>query len=229
MQGQQQRCVGVRNWVSCKTQKTVTLFREFFELITHSCMSSSSQNVNNMVNFESRTVVVDYIFYKLNSRGLEWPTCPRLSPPTKVNFTMRALGDEFEQRYRDVFRGMCDQLHITPSTAYPMFTTITNELFTEGVTWGRIVALYAFGGALAVQCVEREMAQYVDRVVDWVTQYTDNNLAQWITENGNWNGLVQFYEGSQDAQSAPWPSGKTLFGVAALGLVTIGATLFAKT
>ncbi|XP_002740789.2 bcl-2-like protein 2 [Saccoglossus kowalevskii] len=226
---QPQNCVGVRNWLSCKTQKTVSVFRDFFDLLTYSCMNPTTHNANTMVNLHSRTLVVDYIFYRLNSRGLEWPTCPRLSPPTKVNFTMRALGDEFETRYRDVFQGMCDQLHITPSTAYPTFTAVTNELFTEGITWGRVVAMYAFGGALAVQCVDREMAQYVDRVVDWITQYTDNNLSQWISENGGWNGLVHFYEGTRDNPSNSWPSGKALFGVAALGLVTLGATLLTKT
>ena len=88
-----------------------------------------------------------------------------------------------------VFDEMCHQLHITPNNAQATFVTIVNELFSDGIKWGRIVALFAFSGALAVQCVQKEMPLLVDQVVDWTVAYIDGHLMSWIVQNGDWVSL----------------------------------------
>ena len=85
---------------------------------------------------------------------------------------------------------MCQQLHITPNNAQATYVTIVNELFSDGIKWGRVVALFAFAGALAIQCIEKEMPLLVDQVVDWTVIYVDGNLTSWILENGNWVSRV---------------------------------------
>jgi len=84
---------------------------------------------------------------------------------------------------------MCRQLHITPNNAQATFVTIVNELFSDGIKWGRVVALFAFSGALAVQCVQKEMPLLVDQVVDWTVAYIDGHLMSWIVQNGDWVSL----------------------------------------
>jgi len=84
---------------------------------------------------------------------------------------------------------MCHQLHITPNNAQATFVTIVNELFSDGIKWGRVVALFAFAGALAVQCVQKEMPLLVDQVVDWTVGYIDGHLMSWIVQNGDWVSL----------------------------------------
>ena len=147
-----------------------------------------------MEEISTKLLVSDYINFRLQKQNLEWPDRPTLPPqPGRVARTMRALGEEFEQRYTEVFQQMCNQLHITPNTAHPTFTAIVNELFSDGVKWGRVVALFSFGGSLAVQCVEKEMPPLVDQIVEWVAGYVDNRLQSWITEHGGWvrnNGYV---------------------------------------
>ena len=88
-----------------------------------------------------------------------------------------------------VFDDMCNQLHITPNNAQATFVTIVNELFSDGIKWGRIVALFAFSGALAVQCVQKEMPLLVEQVVDWTVAYVDGHLMSWIVQNGDWVGF----------------------------------------
>ena len=152
-----------------------------------------NHNNNNilliMANIDTRLLFADYVRYRLTKEGLEWPGCPDLPPPSRVHLSMRLLGDEFEKRYCEVFQEMCNQLHITPNTAHATFVGIVNELFSDGIKWGRVVALFSFGGALAVQCVQREMPPLVDNIVDWVTQYVDTSLSSWINNHGNWVGL----------------------------------------
>lgn len=134
----------------------------------------------------SKSIVNDYINYRVEKSGHTWEGCPALDEPCKVHFTMRTLGDEFEERYHDRFDDMCDQLHVTPNTAYPTFLAVINELFVDGVKWGRIVALFSFGGALAVRAIENDMPELVDNIVEWVTKYLDNNLSQWIANHDGW-------------------------------------------
>ena len=56
------------------------------------------------------------------------------------------------------FRETCGEIFITPNNAQVSFLTSIQSLFSDGVVnWGRVVALLAFSGALAAQCVEKEM------------------------------------------------------------------------
>ncbi|KAJ7412882.1 Bcl-2-like protein 1 [Pitangus sulphuratus] len=107
-----------------------------------------------------------------------------------VRQALREAGDEFELRYRRAFSDLTSQLHITPGTAYQSFEQVVNELFRDGVNWGRIVAFFSFGGALCVESVDKEMRVLVKRIVSWMTTYLTDHLDPWIQENGGWTALV---------------------------------------
>ena len=141
------------------------------------------------MNNYSRVIVADYMHHRLRRNGMQWPnSCPVDLPtsPGRVERAMRSLGEEFEERYQQVFNEMCQQLHITPNNAEATFATIVGELFSDGIKWGRIVALFSFGGCLAVECVQKEMPNLVDQVLEWTTRYVDLNLMPWIQQNGGW-------------------------------------------
>jgi len=182
----------------------------------------------------TKNVTRDYINHRLTTKGYVWPGCPELPAPTNINLLMRTLGDELENRYREVFDEMCDELHVTLSSAYPTFVGVTNELFAEGFQWGRFVALFAFGGALAVQCVYTEMPHLVDSIVEWVSTYVDEKLAEAMLENGGWEGFVKYFDSDEHPErrrEIVWPSLKNFFcGVAAgaIGVLTIGAILTSR-
>ncbi|XP_060066932.1 bcl-2-like protein 2 [Ylistrum balloti] len=181
-----------------------------------------------------RYLVVDFINYRLSRHGYTWDNCPPLEAQTNnVHRTLRALGDEFEERFRTQFDDMVNQLHITPNTAYPTFHQVVQELFIDGVNWGRIVALFGFGGAIAVDCVNKGMPHLVDSIVEWVSTYVENNLDQWVTTSGGWDGFVEFYEkGNARQRDSPWDniSGVIKYGMlGAMGAVALGAFLTQRT
>ena len=188
-------------------------------------------NGHDMNTISTRELVAGYLLFRLEKQNLPWHTAPDLPTPGKVQLTMQILGDEFEHRYNEVFQQMCNQLHITPNTARHTFVAVVNELFSDGVKWGRIVALFSFAGTLAVQCIEKEMPPVVDQIVDWVTNYVDNHLMSWILENDGWDGFVEFYEGRADRRNEnPWPSFTKICGyaVGAVGVLTLGALFSQK-
>lgn len=81
---------------------------------------------------------------------------------------------------------MCDSLEVTPFMPYVTFFVFVDKLFSEGITWGRIVSLFAFGGALSEHCLRQGHSQLVGDVAEWVALYTKTRLLPWIASNGGW-------------------------------------------
>ncbi|XP_029446166.1 apoptosis regulator Bcl-2 isoform X2 [Rhinatrema bivittatum] len=103
---------------------------------------------------------------------------------------LRQAGDEFSRRYQRDFAHMSAQLHVTPCTARARFAAVADELFRDGVNWGRIVAFLEFGGVLCAESVNREMAPLVESIAGWMTEYLDARLQPWIQEQGGWLHLA---------------------------------------
>ncbi|KAG5268707.1 hypothetical protein AALO_G00215510 [Alosa alosa] len=151
-------------------------------------------------------------------------------PHTRLNRVLREAGDEIERMYQRDFAAMGDRLHFTPGTAQRKFTAVAEELFSDGVNWGRIVAFFEFGGTMCVESVSRQMVPQVDLIAHWMTEYLDGPLQNWIEENGGWDAFVELYGQPRGAVPPSWPNLKTVLGMAALGAagVTIGALFTQK-
>lgn len=147
-------------------------------------------------------------------------------PHAALHRVLREAGNEIERMYLRDFAEMSDQLHFTPNTAQRKFTAVVEELFSDGVNWGRIVAFFEFGGTMCVESVNREMTSQVDNIAHWMTDYLNGPLHIWIQENGGWDAFVELYGQQRESVfHCSWPYIKTVFGLAALGAagVTIGA------
>ncbi|XP_028659686.2 apoptosis regulator Bcl-2 isoform X2 [Erpetoichthys calabaricus] len=152
-------------------------------------------------------------------------------PHTAIHGVLRDAGDEISRRYQRDFAEMSGQLHLTPSTARRKFAAVAEELFRDGVNWGRIVAFFEFGGTMCVESVNREMTSQVDHIADWMTDYLNGPLHNWIQDNGGWDAFVELYGGRRSSMlGCSWPSLKTVFSLAALGAagITIGAYFVQK-
>lgn len=115
----------------------------------------------------------------------------RPAPPV-VHLALRQAGDEFSRRYQRDFAQMSGQLHLTPFTARGRFVAVVEELFRDGVNWGRIVAFFEFGGVMCVESVNREMSPLVDSIAAWMTEYLNRHLHNWIQDNGGWVRALRF-------------------------------------
>lgn len=68
----------------------------------------------------------------------------------------------------DSFEEMCDQLELTSSNVYMSAHKVFANIFDDGINWGRIVALLAFGGHLADYCVRNRLGDVADSITPWV-------------------------------------------------------------
>lgn len=103
-----------------------------------------------------------------------------------VKAALRDSANEFELLFTQAFSDLSSQLDITPDTAYHSFKSVMDEVFKDGVNWGRVVGLFAFGGVLCVECVQKNMGELVSRIADWMTIYLDENINPWIESQGGW-------------------------------------------
>ncbi|KAG7283448.1 hypothetical protein CRUP_035241 [Coryphaenoides rupestris] len=118
-----------------------------------------------------------------------------------VKEALRDSANEFELRFARAFSDLSSQLHITPATAYQSFESVMNEVFRDGVNWGRVVGLFAFGGALCVECVEKEMSSLVGRIAEWMTVYLDVHIQPWIQAQGGWERFSEVFGKDAAAES----------------------------
>uniref|UniRef100_A0A8C1S8K5 Apoptosis regulator Bcl-2 n=1 Tax=Cyprinus carpio TaxID=7962 RepID=A0A8C1S8K5_CYPCA len=201
--------------------------------------------------YDNRSIVEKYIHHKLWKKGYVWEVNghddsvsnglmmerqedrggTRHDPCSALHTVLREAGDELERLYQSDFAEMSKQLHITSITAQQRFTAVIDELFRDGVNWGRIIAFFEFGGTVCVECVNKEMTAHVDNIAGWMTEYLNGPLHAWIQENGGWEAFVELYGRQRDSVfRSSWSSIVTVFGLAALGAVglTIGAYLAQK-
>lgn len=147
-----------------------------------------------------------------------------------VKTALRDSADEFEELFTQAFSNLSSQLDITPDTAYHSFKSVMDEVFKDGVNWGRIVGLFVFGGVLCVECVEKDMSNLVPRIADWMTIYLDENINSWIQSQGGWDCFAQIF--GQNAAAEARRSRETLkkWLLVGVGLLTgvLVAMLIAK-
>ncbi|KAL0978614.1 hypothetical protein UPYG_G00172900 [Umbra pygmaea] len=148
-----------------------------------------------------------------------------------VKSALRDSVEEFELRYTRAFSDLSSQLHITPATAYCSFESVMDEVFRDGVNWGRVVGLFAFGGALCIECVEKDMSSLVARIADWMTIYLDKHIQPWIESQGGWDRFAEMF--GRDAAAVVRRTQESfirwlLFGLTLLSGMVVGALFMRK-
>lgn len=118
-------------------------------------------------------------------------------PLAHIDRVLREAGDELERLYQRDFEDMSRQLGLASAAARSRFAEVIDELFRDGVNWGRIIAFFEFGGTVCVECAAREeMTAQVDRIAEWMTEYLNGPLSSWIEDNGGWVGPGSVCRGS---------------------------------
>ena len=150
---------------------------------------------------EAYNLAIDYVRFRLREecstdpsfeRQMDYLHADYCLPPLETERkyrVLRALARTVERRYTSTFNDMCKRLRIEKSTAATTFHTVVNELFQDGVNWGRIGAVYGFAGSLAVHLVKRGYRDLLAFIPRWVSSYVDSNLKDWIADHKGWVGV----------------------------------------
>ncbi len=88
------------------------------------------------------------------------------------------LFDHLQDKLQDGLR--------TKSSVCNALSSMQEMLFEDTITWAKIIALFAFTGALVVECILQENCEYVVNIMYSVKQFMENELIVWINENNGW-------------------------------------------
>lgn len=161
---------------------------DFSTSLDTSAFSSSEKDILQ----ESLSLTLDYVSYRLRSKfdQSQLLGLPRnfLIPqtPSTAESKLRSLASHMEAEYPDLFETACSKLDFTPTTARSTFFNVAKEIFQTGINWGRIVALFTFGGVVAHHFVENERPDMVSHVAIWIPHFIADHLLSWIIDNGGW-------------------------------------------
>ncbi|KAM7379329.1 hypothetical protein PAMP_004892 [Pampus punctatissimus] len=148
---------------------------------------------------QSKALCRDYILSKLNQNGLGWSKSElSLSPSnvalSEVSLVLLCLGDELESIQPSLYRNVARQLNISvamENMVSDAFIGVATEIFSTGITWGKVVSIYAVAGALAVDCVRQGYPTTVHILVDSLGQVVRKYLVHWLKRRGGWAEMTK--------------------------------------
>ncbi|KAI5628320.1 bcl-2-related ovarian killer protein-like A isoform X1, partial [Silurus asotus] len=146
---------------------------------------------------QAKMLCRDYIHSRLNRAGLGFNK-PDLGSTggtlAEVSSVLQWLGDELEYLRPNVYRNVAKQLNITVGSegiVSDAFLAVAAEIFSTGVTWGKVVSLYAVAGALAVDCVRHGYPAMVHTIVDCMGEFVRKSLVPWLKRRGGWTDITK--------------------------------------
>lgn len=192
-----------------------------------------------MAAYSSRDVIEGFLRYTLLEVGVAWrfpaqdssplpwrPEEQAQQAPPRLLAALLTASRELQRRLPGNLQDqMVALLRQEGGAARRGPALIRDELFRDGVNWGRIVVLMALGGALSVQAVQSGAWDRVEEIADWMEESLESEtLRGWIHGNGGWDAFVELYQTRTPARF--WTLG-TVFGLVLLGaaFITLGVLL----
>jgi hypothetical protein len=165
-----------------------------------------------------RWLVRKYVVTKLQENRLSVPTSLLADdgPQTPLQGHDRTWHDNLSEAFIHVvdqfvadnsteLQSVTDTL---PTTVFSIedcvMEVIRNVLVYGDVTWGRMVAVAAFVGRVALRCVRNEVVEVVAPLIDHSALLAEQKLSYYIRENGSWPGFAAAFENINKKKKHGW-------------------------
>ncbi|CAL8325182.1 unnamed protein product [Arctogadus glacialis] len=147
--------------------------------------------------FQAKALYRDYVLCRLNQHGFGWARSELHFPSTsaglaEVSLVLLYLGDELECMHPSLYRNVARQLNISvamENMVSDAFIAVATEIFSTGITWGKVVSMFAVAAGLAVDCVRQGRPATVHVLVDSLGQLVRRYLVPWLKRKGGWTEI----------------------------------------
>ena len=141
----------------------------------------------------------EYVNAKLEREGLKtFSITEKYSDrPSRVSKRIQEVGVLLEECYPRLYTDISRHINTTltsESVVNDVFLSVSTEILSEGINWARLVALYAFAGALTVECYEKGKQAFVVDMGNWMYEFAALYMVDWIKRRGGW---VSWYSSLQ--------------------------------
>uniref|UniRef100_A0A8C6TKX2 BCL2 family apoptosis regulator BOK a n=1 Tax=Neogobius melanostomus TaxID=47308 RepID=A0A8C6TKX2_9GOBI len=152
---------------------------------------------------QAKALCRDYIHSRLNRAGIGWSN-PELCRQNSISVF---YSDELEYLRPNVYRNVARQLNITvasESVVSDAFLAVAADIFSTGITWGKVVSLYAVAGGLAVDCVRHGHPAMVHTIVDCMGEFVRKSLGLWLKRRGGWVDVTKCVVNTDPSFRSHW-------------------------
>ncbi|XP_036714255.1 bcl-2-related ovarian killer protein isoform X1 [Balaenoptera musculus] len=154
----------------------------------------------------------EFVHARLLRAGLAWSAPERATPApggrlAEVCAVLLRLADELELIRPSVYRNVARQLNISlqsETVVTDAFLAVAAQIFSAGITWGKVVSLYSVAAGLAVDCVRQAQPALVHALVDCLGEFVRKTLATWLRRRGGWTDVLKCVVSTDPGLRSHW-------------------------
>lgn len=108
---------------------------------------------------------------------------------SEISIRIQEVGELLEQSYPELYKDISGHVNIpfsSENAVHDVFNNVSSEILSDGLNWARIVALYAFTGALVSECCKEGRNSFVLDIGNWMYEFAALYLVDWIKTKGGW-------------------------------------------
>ncbi|XP_057296151.1 bcl-2-related protein A1-like [Hydractinia symbiolongicarpus] len=146
------------------------------------------------VSDKAHAIATYYIPYHLRNsveqkslRGLPKSyLIPPQQPPELFTFIAK-LCTHMEAKNSSFFTDLPERLNVRVDNSKTKFLGLCKETFADKVVnWGRVISIFTVAGCFALHFLKKNQLSTVQKIPLWVQEFIDQELADWIIEQGGW-------------------------------------------
>uniref|UniRef100_A0A3Q3B600 BCL2 associated X, apoptosis regulator a n=1 Tax=Kryptolebias marmoratus TaxID=37003 RepID=A0A3Q3B600_KRYMA len=108
----------------------------------------------------------------------------------EVAQTMQLIADDLDRNVQ--LQTMINDPSIRPS--FEVFMNIASVIFSDGkFNWFRVVTFFYFVSKLVIRAYKPQILELVRKIINWAIDYLQDNLINWIREQGGWEGIYSYF------------------------------------
>lgn len=162
--------------------------------VSHSVSRREKTSEKTLLKNETEYLSREYITYRCEKEGiiLSCSTTNGSSPSKKTKEVLELLKKlcyKYEKQYEGKLKVCCDKLQSSKSNASRNFFDVAKELFSQNIKWEHIIVLIAFSGRLAIDYMLRDMIDYIECLIGWLSVFLLDRLGEWILTHDGWVSL----------------------------------------
>ena len=156
---------------------------------------------------ENEIMVQYFVKLYLAECEIEYPISSRLpSEIPECCTAMRDLVAKMEAKEWDVLDNLTNMIQLCDWFNMDDLFEIGKSLFADGITWFKIVALFAFIGHLILTAKRNKDLHYtlptfIAGCLEW---YCDDELKKWMESNGGWKYLIHLNSNLMWEKGTKW-------------------------
>lgn len=138
----------------------------------------------------------------LNRKVIQRLRSANFEPTSNVVYevfpALNSMGEELERMHPRIYTNVSRQLSRTPfgledcDTAPMLLNLVAKELLkNNNITWGKIISIFAVCGGFALDCVRQGHYDFLQYLIDGMSEIIEEDLIYWLSDNGGWYGLQQ--------------------------------------